>query len=86
MRLNEQFIVHLSDGESLLVPTADAPFSGLVQGNKSVGAILELLGTDITEVELIDRMEARFDAPREVLEQDVASTLKQLREIGAIDE
>lgn len=39
MRLNEQFIVHISDGESLLVPTADAPFSGLVQGNKSVGAI-----------------------------------------------
>lgn len=86
MKLKSEFIAHSYGGESLLVPTAEADFSGLVQGNRSFGAILSYLETDITEQEVVERMSERFDAPREVLAADVAKVLKSLREIGALDE
>ena len=35
MKLNPDFIVHKMDGETVLIPTANAPFHGLIQGNES---------------------------------------------------
>ena len=49
MRLKKEFITHDADGESLLVPTGAAGWSGLVRGNKTFGAMLELLGEETTE-------------------------------------
>ena len=43
MKLNKNFIKHTVNGEAVLVPVDGAPFHGLVQGNKSVGAILDCL-------------------------------------------
>ena len=30
MKLNENFIFHIMDGEAVVVPTAEAPFHGLI--------------------------------------------------------
>ena len=65
MKLKKDFISHDTDEESLLVPTGGAGFSGLVKGNRTLGAILALLKEDLTEEELITSMERRFDAPEE---------------------
>ncbi len=86
MKLNRNFISHTIDGESVLVPTADADFHGLVQGNKSVGVILECLEKDTTEEEIIDALSERFSGDREIMRADVADVISKLREIGAIDE
>ena len=43
MKLRKEFITHDTGDESLLVPTGAAGFAGLVKGNKTLGAILELL-------------------------------------------
>ena len=86
MKLNRNFISHTIDGESVLVPTADADFHGLVQGNKSVGVILECLEKDTTEEEIIDALSERFSGDREIMRADVANVISKLREIGAIDE
>lgn len=86
MKLKNEFITHDTGTESLLVPTGKASFSGLVKGNKTLGAILELLKTGTTEADLITALKSRFDAPEGAIERDVAKALSELRKIGALDE
>ena len=86
MKLKKEFITHDTGSESLLVPTGKAGFAGLVKGNKTLGAILELLRQDTTEADIVAAMKARFDAPEEIISQDVKKALSELRKIGAIDE
>lgn len=86
MKLNKEFIVHVTDNESILVPTGKAAFSGIVQGNKTLGAVLELLQQETDETAVVNSLCDRFDAPRERIMQDVKRVLDQLREIGALDE
>lgn len=86
MKLNKNFIRHTMDGQAIVVPTGDADFHGLVQGNKTVGAILECLENDTTEEKIVETMCARFNGDRRIIEEDVADVIAQLRRIGAVDE
>jgi hypothetical protein len=86
MKLKKEFLTHDTGKESLLVPTGAAEFSGLVKGNKTLGAILALLKQETTEEGIVAAMKARFDAPEEVIARDVKKALTELRKIGAIEE
>ncbi len=88
MKLSPNFLIHKQedDGEYLLIPVADASFSGVVRGNKTFGTILGLLSEETTEEEIIERMKAQFDAPAELIEGDVHRALSELRSINAIVE
>lgn len=86
MKLKNGFILHETGSESLLIPSGSAGFSGLVKGNKTLGAILELLKEDTTEEKIITAMKQRFDAPENVIVADVKKALSELRKIGAVDE
>lgn len=84
--LNENYIFHTIDGEAVVVPTAGASFHGLVQGNKSVGAILECLSRGATQEDIVKDLCDRFDGNEAEIREDVADVIARLREIGAIDE
>lgn len=86
MKLKSDFITYNSDTEHMLVSTGMSGFSGLVRGNKTLGAILELLKEETSEAEIIAAMSARFDAPENVIRNDVKKALSELRRIGAIEE
>lgn len=86
MKLNENFLVHEMNGETMLIPTAGAPFQGLGEGNKTVGVILNSLKNETTEEEIVDALEAEFIGDREDMAEDVRSVIEKLRAIGAIDE
>ena len=86
MKLKSCFISHQFDGQTVIVPTADASFHGLVQGNKTLSVIAECLTHETTEEEIIETLCARFDGDREMIKADVADAVKRLKEIGAIDE
>lgn len=86
MKLNKEFLLHNTSGESILVPTGNAGFSGVVRGNKTLGAILELLKNEITEDEIVEALKKRFDAPEGAVEKDVEKAVSELRKIGALDE
>ncbi len=86
MKLNKNFLVHKTGGETVVVPTGNADFSGIVKGNETLGAILDLMKNDTDEQQIIDAMAERFEAPRDVIEKDVANVIIKLRSIGAIDE
>ena len=86
MKLKKGFIVHDTGSESLLVPMGGAGWSGLVKGNKTLGAILDLLKENTTEAAIIDALKQRFDAPEDVITRDVKKALSELRKIGALNE
>lgn len=85
MKLNENFIVHTENGETLLVPTAEASFFGIVRGNKTLGVILGCLESGAARDEIVRTLNDRFEADDGEIENDVDAVLAQLREIGAID-
>ena len=86
LKLKQEFLLHNTGTESVLVPTGKAGFSGVVRGNKTLGAVLEQLQTDTTEAEIVSALRFRFDAPEGAVERDVAKVLAELRSIGALDE
>ena len=85
LKLNKNFLVHKTDKETIVVTTGKAEFSGVVKGNQTLGTILDLLKKDTTIEKIVDSMLKEYDAPREVIEKDVRTTVSRLREIGAID-
>lgn len=85
MKLKKGFIIHDTGSESILVPMGGAGWSGVVKGNKTLGAILDLLKEDTTEAAIINAMRQRFDAPEEVIVRDVEKVLSELRKIGALE-
>lgn len=86
MKLKSCFIHHQFDGETVIVPTAGADFHGLIQGNKTLAAIVECLNNDVTEDEIVDSLCARFNGDRELIKADVAEAVSKLKEVGAIDD
>ena len=86
MKLNKDFLLHNIGGESILVPTGNADFSGIVRGNKTLGAVLELLKEETTEEKIVEAIRIRFVAPDGAVEKDVKKALSELRKIGALDE
>jgi len=86
MKLKDGFLLHNTESESVLVPAGGAAFSGVVRGNKTLGAVLALLKNDTTETAIVAALRGRFDAPEGAVEADVARVLAELRKIGAIDE
>ena len=86
MKLKSDFIIHSSNRETILVPVGGAEFSGIVKGNATLDAILDLLKQDTDEEKIVTAMQARFDAPEEVIAADVKKALSELSRIGALDE
>ena len=86
MKLKKGFITYDTDGESMLIPSGSVSFSGLVKGNRTLGAILALLKEETTESDIVAALARRFDAPRDVIAADVAKALSELRRIEALDE
>ena len=54
MKLNPEFITHLTNDEAILVPLGGAQFHGIVRGNTTLGAILERLKQDTTEAQIVE--------------------------------
>ena len=86
MKLKSSFVVHDTGSESILVPLGGAGWSGVVKGNRTLGAILDLLKAETSEAAVMDAMKRRFDAPEETIAADVRKALWELRRIGALDE
>lgn len=88
MKLHDGFITYTTDGEQIMVAAgaAAAHFRGMVRSNRTAAYIVDCLMTETTEMELVDKMAAKFDAHRETIARDVSRILTQLREIGALDE
>ena len=86
MKLKREFIAHSGAGESLLVPSGGAEFVGIVRGNQTFGAILELLSEQTDEDAVASAMCERFNGDRDLIAKDVHRAIEALRGIGALEE
>lgn len=86
MKLNQDFIFHSVGDETVLVPTGDASFHGLIRGNKTLHAILTCLEKETTEEEMLCSLKEKYDGDEAAIRSDLNNVLSQLRSIGAIDE
>lgn len=85
MKLKNGFITHESDGEQILIDTANN-FAGLVRSNPTAAFIVDCLKTETTEAGILEKMLAKYDADAEVMAEDIKMIIGKLRKIGAIDE
>ena len=86
MKLNKEFIRHDMDGMTLVIPTADAGFHGVIRGNKTVDVILGCLEQGADEKQIVDALCERFEGDREIIAADAAGVISRLKEVGAIDD
>lgn len=87
MKLNPNFIkCQIDDDTITVVPVADAKFKGFVQGNTTVGDIIDLLTEDTTEEKIVDFLCEKYSGDRAIIAEDVADVVTRLKKIGAIDE
>ena len=86
MKLKDGFITHEGAEEHITVPAGGVSFSGMIRSNKTAGFIMECLKDDITKDEIIKKLLAKYDAPKEQITKDVESVLVKLRGIGAIED
>ena len=72
------------DGEHTMVATKG--FSGMIQCNETAYLIVEQLRKSTSPNKITNELSKKFDAPKEIIYEDVIKIINQLREIGAINE
>ena len=87
MKLNPNFFACKMDDDTLaVVPVAEATFKGIVQGNRTVGDIIDCLSQDTSEEEIVDFLCEKYNGDRTIIAEDVKDIISRLKKIGAIDE
>ena len=88
MKIKEGFVIEKVGSSYIAVAVGEAAknFSGLVRMNESGAFMWNLIKeSDLTKEELITALLSEYDAPREVVERDVASFEEKLRDAGIIE-
>ena len=86
MKLKDGFITHESDGEQIMVAAGEVRFSGMVRSNKTAAFSVDCLKEETAKEQIVEKLVAAYDAPKEVIEKDVQKILDSLRSIGALDD
>ena len=88
MKVSKNFILREIAGEYILVPVGAgaAKISGLVAMNELGCFIFKALQENRTMEALLDAIVAEYDVDRETAQADAREFLKQLDEIGGLDQ
>lgn len=86
MKLNDSFVSKQVCDDFVMISTQSSIFNGIVNGNDSALFIVECLKNDTTRDDIIKKMVEKYDAPQQILADDVDKVLLALRGISAIDE
>lgn len=85
MKLKDNFITHMSNGEQILVDVS-GEFSGLIRNNESAARIVDCLKTETSIIEIVEQLSLEYEASNEGLLDAVKTVIDKLRSVGAIDE
>lgn len=85
MKLKDNFITHMSNGEQILVDVS-GEFSGLIRNNESAAMIVDCLKTETSVSKIVEQLSLEYEASNEELLDAVNSVINKLRSVGAIDE
>ena len=85
MKLKDNFITHMSNGEQILVDVS-GEFSGLIRNNESAARIVDCLKTETSVSKIVEQLSLEYEASNEELLNAVNSVINKLKSVGAIDE
>ncbi len=87
MKLKKEIVLGNIDGNDFAVATGklSKKVHGLMNNNKTAAYIFELLKKEQTEDSIVDAMCEKYDAPRDVIAEDVHELIKKLDELGILD-
>ena len=86
MKLNDNFLTQDIDDTQVMVATGASDFSGIIRSNQTAAEIVNYFQEETTRDEVVDKMCAKYDAPREVIAADVDMVIENLRKVGALEE
>jgi hypothetical protein len=86
MKLSDQFVVHDTGSEQIMVPVGSAAFSGMVRSNRTAAFIVDCLREETTEDGIVGKLLAKYDVSEEIARKDVRAILGKLRSVGALVE
>ncbi len=86
MKLKEDFITHQFDDTQVMIGTENVDFKGVVTSNPTAAFIVDCLKEETTREQIIEKMLEKYDAPREIIEEDVNKIINSLSGIGALNE
>ena len=95
MKLKKEMLTHTMDGSQVMVSTDKDVFSGItdkdvfsgiVTSNKTAAFIVDCLKDETTPDAIKKAMFDKYDAPMEMISEDVDEVISKLRSIGVIDE
>lgn len=85
MKLKTDFITQIVDDTQFIVPIGNNAFSGIVRSNKTGAFIVDCLKEETSKEEIIEKMLAKYDADRSIIERDVQTVIDKLTSIGALE-
>ena len=86
MKIKSEFVTHELDGVQFLISMDQSAFRGFMRSNETAAFIVEQLKTETTKDQIVDAMEAVYDAPRAQIAADVDEILDKLRSMNALEE
>ena len=86
MKLKKEILTHTMDDSQVMVSTDKDVFSGIVTSNKTAAFIVDCLKDETTPDAIKKAMFDKYDAPMEMISEDVDEVISKLRSIGVIDE
>lgn len=86
MKLKKEMLTHMMDDSQIMVSTDKNVFSGIVTSNSTAAYIVDLLKEDTTPEKIKQALMDKYDAPAEIISQDVDDIIEKLRSIGVIEE
>lgn len=88
MKISQDLFVTQIGGEYMAVPVGEAAerLHSVIRLNASAAFIIDCLRTETTEAEIVEKMLARYEAERGEIASGVEETLRQMREIGMLEE
>ena len=84
MKLKENFLTHYVENEQIMIDSKGA-FQGIVTSNETAAFIVDCLKQDVTKEYIVGKMAEVYDAPEEVIENDVEKILNILIKIEAVE-
>ena len=88
MKLNENYIKSNVAGVSCVIPVGEAAqqMHGMIKLNATADAIWDLLAAGRSEDEIVAALTAQFNAPADVLREDVAAFIGRLRDLHILED
>lgn len=86
MRLKDDFILHNTDEDFVIIATGEATknFNGIIKLNNMGGEIVSFLSNDISEEDIVKAIVEKYEVDYDTAKEDIKNILDSLRKAGVI--